>query len=141
MTFLSAPLTATPRGRRMMHMRPLPARSQTAHPPATGRRAPPGSGHDAGGHAPALPPAAPPPAPPRPGLPLRAWRAAGRILGRAGRSLAAAGRAGWTGARTAVVARVNAARGRASRPPAAAASARPPARARARAPSPRPRRC
>ena len=52
--------------------------------------------------------AAPPPAA-APGLPLRAWRAAGRILGRAGLGLAAAGRAGWTRARTAVLARVNAA--------------------------------
>jgi len=52
--------------------------------------------------------AATPPAPPRPTLPLRAWRAAGRLLSRTGRSLAAAGRAGWTGVRSTVVARVNA---------------------------------
>ena len=40
---------------------------------------------------------APPAAAPKAGLPLRAWRAAGRILGRASLGLAAAGRAGWTG--------------------------------------------
>ena len=52
---------------------------------------------------------APPAAAPKAGLPLRAWRAAGRILGRASLGLAAAGRAGWTRARAAVLVRVNAA--------------------------------
>ena len=77
------------------------------------------------GTLPEAPTRAPPrtPAPPRPGLPLRAWRAAGRVLVRAGRRLAAFARAGWAGVRAA------AAKPRARAVSSASASARGRARA------------
>ena len=45
---------------------------------------------------------------PSPALPLRAWRAADRVLARSGLGLAASGRAGWARVRAAVLARLNA---------------------------------
>lgn len=57
--------------------------------------------------APSSPAPAPPPAP-RSALPLRAWRAAGRLLDRAGERVAGAGRAGWDRMRAAARARANA---------------------------------
>ena len=102
MTFLSAPLTAPPCGPETTCLRRLSAAGRP-QPRRAGRMMPDGT-------LPEAPTRAPPraPAPPRPGLPLRAWRAAGRMLVRAGRRLAAAGRAGWAGVRAAVVARINA---------------------------------
>ena len=89
MTFLSAPLTATPRRRPEVTSMRLAPPAPTGSPAASAPRP-----HDAGG----LDPRAAGPggaaARGRAGLPLRAWRAAGRILGRAGLRLAAAGRAG-----------------------------------------------